>query len=68
MAECYVCGVNTELVEDMSKVVDAAESLVDAAAEDDKEAIVAAAVDLRLIVQGYRANKTIEQGGENAVQ
>jgi len=69
MSECYACGVNTELVEEMSRVVESAEAVIDAAAGDDMTEVVSCASDLRIIVHAYRATRTrIEKEGEDALQ
>ena len=69
MSLCPMCKVDSEIIGEMDLVVEAAEVLIDAAAEDDKAAVVEHAAGLRFAVLAYRAKKhTIKEEGENAVQ
>ena len=71
IGECCACGLNGELVEEMGKVVEAADVLIDAASTDDQEEIVLRASDLRMAIYGYRITKKkfdYNEEGEDAVQ
>ena len=70
MNQCIECGKVDEIYDAMEEVVEAADVLIDAAAEaNNTEEIAARAGDLRISVHAYRTIvKQFDEGGYDAVQ